>query len=354
MPRLLSIGTAIPRYSVPQQAVQERVRDLFHPAFPAIERYLPVFRHARIETRQLVRPLEWWDEPRSFGECNRVFIEEALILAEEAIEACLQPTGLTPAQIDHLFVVTTTGLAAPSLDALLIDRLGMGRHTRRTPIWGLGCAGGLGGLARANEYVRAEPGHYAVLVNIEFCSLTFLADDLSKRNLIATSLFGDGVTAVLVGGDETELNPQAPQIIDSMSTVYPQSADIMGWKIVDRGFEVVFSSRIPSIVRDDFAPLLDTFLERHQLSRSAIERYILHPGGAKVINAYQTALDLSDSQLEGAWNILRDYGNMSSATIFFVLDYELQKQHLQPHEPAVMAVFGPGFTCELMMLRGAA
>lgn len=353
MPRIQSVGTAVPRYEVTQTAVQERISGHFAPAFPDLQRYLPIFRHAKIDTRWMVRPLEWWDEQRSFSACNRVFIEEALSLSRQAIGACLEPLGLTPLDIDHLMVVTTTGLAAPSLDALLIHDLGMSRHTRRTPIWGLGCAGGLGGLARAAEYVRAEPTHRVLLVNVEFCSLTFLASDLSKRNLIATSLFSDGVSAVLIEGNQVPQRSRAQaQILGTLSTLYPNSAEIMGWNIVDAGFEVVFSSRIPSIVRDEFPQLLNEFLAEHGLERREISRYLLHPGGAKVITAYEEALQLPPEKLQVTRDVLRNYGNMSSATIFFVVEQALRSTPLAEGEYAILAVFGPGFSAELVLIRG--
>lgn len=347
-----SIATAVPRYEITQAAVQALVRQQFAPAFPAIDRYLPVFRHASIDTRFMARPLDWWAEPRSFSERNQVFVEETLVLARDASLRCLEQAGLTVADVGHLLVVTTTGLAAPSLDALLINELGLGRHTRRTPIWGLGCAGGLGGLARASEYVRAEPAQHALLINAEFCSLTYLPEDLSKRNLIATSLFADGVTAVLVSGADTAPGPSQAQIVGTLSTLYPHSTEIMGWNIIDQGFEVVFSSRIPSIIRDEFVPLLDTFLAPYGLTRADISRFLLHPGGAKVIGAYREALGLSDAQLAVSSAVLRRYGNMSSATIFFVMEASLREQPLQPGEYAVGAVFGPGFSAELCLFKG--
>ncbi len=353
MPRIQSVGTAVPRYEITQRAVQARITNHFSAAFPNLDRYLPIFRHAKIDTRSMVRPLEWWDEQRSFSECNAVFIEEALTLGCEAIARCLEPVGLTPQDIDHLIVVTTTGLAAPSLDALLIQQLGMGRHTRRTPIWGLGCAGGLGGLARASEYVRAEPTQRVLLVTVEFCSLTFLAQDFSKRNLIATSLFGDGVAAVLLEGDQVpQRQPAKAKILGTLSTLYPDSAAIMGWNIIDAGFEVVFSSRIPSIVREEFPQLLKQFLAQHGLEQRDIGRYLLHPGGAKVITAYEDSLGLPADKLQITREVLRTYGNMSSSTIFFVLDEALRAQPLAEGEYGVLAVFGPGFSAELVLIRG--
>jgi alkylresorcinol/alkylpyrone synthase len=353
MPRIQAIGLGVPQYCVPQRAVQELVAQRFAPAFPEIQRYLTIFRHAQIDTRYLVRPLEWWHEPRSFAECNNVFIEEALNLSCQAIEACLQPLDLTPNDIDHLVVVTTTGLAAPSLDALLMQRLGMPRQMRRTPIWGLGCAGGLGGLNTAFDYLRAEPNQRVLLINVEFCSLTYLADDFSKRNLIATSLFGDGVTAVLLEGDQVApRQPGLGQIVGTLSHLYPDSAEIMGWNVVNAGFEVVFSSRIPTIVREEFRPLLEQFLAQHGLSQADLGRYLLHPGGAKVVQAYQESLQLADADLIVSRAVLREYGNMSSATIFFVMQQALATQPLAKDELGLLAVFGPGFSAELGLIRG--
>ncbi|MBP8252989.1 MAG: hypothetical protein KAX40_11545 [Herpetosiphon sp.] len=353
MPRLQSIGLTLPRYEITQKAVQQRVANHFAPTMPNIERYLPVFRHAQIDTRYMVRPLEWWDEPRSFGTCNNVFIEEALVLGREAIEQCAANAQIDISDVDHLMVVTTTGLAAPSLDALLINELGMSRHTRRTPIWGLGCAGGLGGLAAAFDYARAEPTKRIMLLNVEFCSLTYLAQDFSKRNLIATSLFGDGVAAVLIEGDAVPAKhkPHA-RIVSTLSTLYPNSAEIMGWNVIDSGFEVVFSSRIPSIVRDQFPELLRQFLASHELTISDVGRFIFHPGGAKVLSAYQESLHLLDEQLQASRDVLRNYGNMSSATIFFVAQQALAQQPLAEGEYGVLAVFGPGFSAELALIRG--
>lgn len=357
MPRIQSIGTAAPPYVIAQPDLQQHVRAHFEPAFPNIDQYLPIFQHAQIDTRCLVRPLDWWSEPRSFSTCNQVFIEEGLALGSQAIARCLEPTGLTPADIDHLLVVTTTGLAAPSLDALLINELGMGRHTRRTPIWGLRCAGWIAGLARANEYVRAMPTHRALLVNIEFCSLTFLTADLSKRNLIATSLFADGVSAVLIEGDQaprqtSRVSAPQPTILATLSTLYPDTPEIMGWRVIDAGFEVVFSSRIPGIVRNEFPALLHTFLGQHGLRQDDISRFLLHPGGAKVIAAYKEGLGLKEADLAATRSILRQYGNMSSSTIFFVVQESLREQPLAEGEYGVMAVFGPGFSAELALIRG--
>jgi alkylresorcinol/alkylpyrone synthase len=370
MPVIRSLATALPPYTVPQEAIRDLARVHFAPALPDIDRYLPVFRHARIDTRQFVAPLEWFMVPHSFKECNDLFIEAATALGEAAAVRALQAAGLEPHDVDHLFWVSTTGLAAPSPDAILINRLGMGPHIRRTPIWGLGCAGGVAGLARAFEYTRAFPDHRALLVTVELCSVTFQWDDRSKRNLIAASLFADGAAAVLVEGDKranqagghelaggdhrrSSCAPGFPiSILGTQSTLWLGTLDMMGWDIVDTGMRVVFSSRIPSIVQALMRENVAAFLAPYGLAIDDIDHWVLHPGGAKVIAAYQAALGIDPERLRPTSEVLRRHGNMSSATIFFVLEAFLRAGAPAAGEYGVLAVLGPGFSCELALIKG--
>ncbi len=260
-------------------------------------------------------------------------------------------------------------MAAPSPDAMLINRLGMGPHARRTPIWGLGCAGGVAGLARAYEYTRAFPDQRVLLLAVELCSVTFQWNDHSKRNLIAASLFADGAAAVLVEGDAAGgwgmgdggwgnpgPNPQPPspisQILGTQSTLWPDTLDIMGWDMVDTGMQVVFSSRIPHIVQTLMHENVAEFLAPFGLGLDDIDHWILHPGGAKVIDAYQAALAIDPERLGHTRAVLRNCGNMSSTTVFFVLDAFLKAGQPGPGEYGVLAVLGPGFSCELALIRG--
>jgi alkylresorcinol/alkylpyrone synthase len=374
MPVIRSVATALPPHALAQERVRDLAREHFAPAFPEIDRYLSVFRHARIDTRHFAAPLEWFMTSHSFQECNDLFVEVATGLGEAAARACLAQAELQVSDVDHLIWVSTTGMAAPSPDAMLINRLGLGRHTRRTPIWGLGCAGGVAGLARAYEYTRAFPGQRVLLLSAELCSVTFQWNDRSKRNLIAASIFADGAAAVLVEGDvvaelKTEneklrsdrsspiLNSQFsilnfPQILGTQSTIWPDTLDIMGWDMVDTGMQVVFSSRIPHIVQTLMRENVAEFLAPYGLGLDDIEHWILHPGGAKVIDAYQSALAIDPERLEHTRAVLREYGNMSSATVFFVLDAFLKAEKPGPGEYGVLAVLGPGFSCELALIRG--
>lgn len=370
MPIIRSLATALPAYAVPQETVRELARAHFAPAYNAIDRYMPVFRHAQIDTRYFSAPPEWFQTPRTFKECNDLFITTATTIGEEAAQRCLASVGITPTDIDHLIVVSTTGLAAPSLDAILINRMGMQRHIRRTPIWGLGCAGGVAGLARAEEYARAFPDQRVLLLTVELCSVTFQWNDRSKRNLIAASLFADGAAAVLVEGDavahqRSEERDQgsdgAPgsigsigslQIIGTQSTIWPDTLDVMGWNIIDTGMGVVFSSRIPRIVEALMRENVAGFLTRYGLTIDDVQHWILHPGGAKVITAYESALGIDPERLTHTRDVLRRYGNMSSGTIFFVLEAFAQRQTPRAGEYGVLAVLGPGFSCELALVRG--
>src|SRR6266542_6807523 len=229
MPLIRSVATALPSHALPQERIRRLAREHFAPAFPHIDRYMSVFRHAQIDTRYFVAPLEWFATPHSFKECNDLFIEAATALGEQAARRCLAQAGLEPRDVDHLIWVSTTGMAAPSPDAMLINRLGMGPHARRTPIWGLGCAGGVAGLARAYEYTRAFPDQRVLLLAVELCSVTFQWNDHSKRNPIAASLFADGAAAVLVEGDEARgLRLEASKetqvsILGTQSTLWPNS-----------------------------------------------------------------------------------------------------------------------------------
>ncbi len=349
MPRIAAVATAIPPYRVRQRDVQRLARQFFAPAIDNIDHYTSIFENAEIETRSLAVPLEWFTERRSWGEANDLWIETATALGAEVARRCLAAARLTPQDVDHIFFVSTTGLAAPSIDARIMTLLDMPRHTRRTPIWGLGCAGGIAGLARASEYVRAFPEERALLVCVELCSLTFQFDDLSKRNLVAASLFGDGAAAVLVEGDA--LDGVGPEIIATESTLFPDSLDLMGWDIVDSGMRVVFGAGIPRVVTAQYRDLANGFLQRYGFSLPQIDHHIYHPGGAKVLRAYEQAAALSPTSLQHSRAVLRDYGNMSSATVLFVLK-EFIDSGIAPSEHGLMTVFGPGFSSEMVLIRG--
>ena len=349
MPRVASVATATPPYRIHQRDMKGLAHTFFASSIKDIDRYITVFDNAEIETRALAAPAEWFLQRRGFGEANDLWIEVACTIGADAARQCLAEANLTAADVDHIFFVSTTGLAAPSVDARLMTLLDMSPHTRRTPIWGLGCAGGVAGLARASEYVRAYPRQRALLVCVELCSLTFQFDDRSKRNLVAAALFADGAAAVLIEGDE--IGGAGPEVVATESTLFPDSLNLMGWDVVDSGMRVVFGAGIPRVVTKHFQPLAADFLARHELTLDQIDHHIYHPGGAKVLQAYRQAGDLADGALAVSRDVLRDYGNMSSATVLFVLK-EFVDRGIAPGEHGLLTVFGPGFSSEMALLRG--
>ena len=349
MPRIAAVATAEPEYRLRQCEAREMARAFFAPTIRNVDRYLDVFANAEIETRALAVPPEWFARPHGWGECNDRWIAAACQRGAEAARRCLGSAGLRPGDIDHVFFVSTTGLAAPSVDARIMLELGMCPHTRRTPIWGLGCAGGAVGLTRAADHARAYPHERALLICVELCSLTFQFDDRSIRNLVASSLFADGAAAVLVEGDA--LDGAGPAIVGSESTLFPDSIDLMGWDIGDGGMRVVFGAGIPRVVTDHFRPLAEDFLGRYQLALDRIDHHVYHPGGAKVLRAYETAGDLPPEALDHSRAVLRGSGNMSSVTVLHVLDRFLERG-IAPDEHGLLTVFGPGFSSEMVLLAG--
>jgi len=345
-----SVATAVPRHSIRQQVAQQFCRSLFHESFPDIDRLLPVFSNALVENRYFAVPPEWFEIEHSFAEKNQLYIKTALELGEAAISSCLQDADLAPRDIDHLFFVSTTGLATPSIDARLINILKLRPNVRRTPIWGLGCAGGVAGLSRAYEYTVAFPRERALVLALELCGLTFQRNDLGKSNLIATSLFGDGAAAVLVSGAET--GDPGPGILASRSTLWYESLDVMGWEINDRGLKVLFSRDIPAIVRNLALPALLEFLAAQGLGLHDLAHIIAHPGGAKVLEAYEQALGLTNGKMDRARAILRKYGNMSSPTVLFVLEDFVRTQAIGTGEYGLLTALGPGFSAEMMLIQG--
>ncbi len=354
-PRITSVATALPSHVVGQEQAREFVEQLFGESFADDRRLFAVFDHAGIERRHVCMPLAWYGEPHRFGEANERYVEHALALSAEVARAALERSGLEPADVDQIVFVSSTGIATPSLDARLSNLLGFRRDLRRTPLWGLGCAGGAAGLSRAREFAIADPEARVLLIAIELCSLTFQRGEPSRRNLVATSLFSDGAAAAVIAGAQADVTarPHPPvALVASRSTLWPDSLDVMGWEVDEHGLHVVFSRDIPTIVRDWVRPDFESFLGEHGLRLDQLDRVIAHPGGPKVLAAYQQALGLSHEALRHAEDVLRTCGNMSSPTCLFVLERALQANELGPGETAVLAALGPGFSSEYVLLEG--
>jgi alkylresorcinol/alkylpyrone synthase len=348
MPRLLSIGTALP----PHQLTRDDARSIAAQVFsdhPHIGRLLAVFDSSGIDQRYFTTTAEWFLAKHTPESVNHTYIESATDLSELAVRRALERSSLTPADIDYLVYVNTTGLATPSIDARLMNRLGCRLDAAHIPVWGRGCAGGAAGIAHVSQYLRGKADGVAVIVAAEFCGLTFLPDDRSKSNIVAAALFGDGVGAAVVAGDHVER--PGLEIVQTRSRLFPDSLDIMGWNITSRGLQVVFSRRIPDIVRRHAAGDLDALLQSASLGRGDVVEYLYHPGGPKVLNSYLEAYGLDGDAMRLSKAVLKDCGNMSSATLLFVLERFLLEPNRATRGYAVASALGPGFCSESLLLK---
>ena len=356
-PLLVSLATAVPEHVIRQEDVQRFAASMFAETLAQDSRLLGIFANAQIDERRVCRPLEWLAAGHSFAERNAAYVEHALELSVAAVRTALARAGLQARDIDRLVFVSSTGLATPSMDARILGALGCRAETRRTPIWGLGCAGGTAGKAHARDFALADPAAIVVLVTLELCSLTFQHEDRSKRNLVAASLFGDGAAAAVVVGAAVPDLPsdgrQALQMLASHSTLWPDTLDIMGWTVDGDGLHVLFSRDIPTLVRERVRPSMEAFLARSGLGLPDIAHMVMHPGGTKVLLAYGEALGLPPEAFTLSREVLRAYGNMSSPSCLFVLDRFLETARIAPGEHAVLASLGPGFSAEYLLLRGA-
>lgn len=350
MPKIIAAAHALPSHSPRQFEVCDSICRLFEAGHPDKTQYCSIFDHSRIEQRRFMMPLTWYFTPRSRAETSRIFQKDGFELVYRAALSCLEKANAPAQSIDHVIFVSTTGMAAPSLDAQLINRLGLPRTASRLPIWGLGCAGGAGGLARAADYCRAYPRRRVLLTALECCSLTFLEADRSKKNLVASALFSDGAAAVLVDGAET--GNSGPRMTASGSRLFADSERVMGWDMVDEGLKLVLSPRLPAIVKTELPDLIDSFLSAQGLSRDGLTDYITHPGGAKVIDAFRQALDLPAEALTLTEDHLRRYGNISSVSVLMILEKWLEAKWQPGCGLGLLSAFGPGFSAEMTLLKG--
>jgi alkylresorcinol/alkylpyrone synthase len=358
MSTITAVGTALPEHVLRQDDARHFVRALFGDAFNGeIDRLLPIFDNSEIEERHFCMTEEWFAVNRTFREKNDLYIQHGLELSRQAISRCLEATGLDHGDFDYLIFVSTTGLSTPSIDARLIEQLPFRRDIRRMPLWGLGCAGGASAISRAMDITKAHPAARVLIVVLELCGLTFMRNDLSKSALIATSLFADGCAAVVVEGEDVpgRRGRRLPRIIASQTTSLPDSLNVMGWDIDGDGFHVVISRDIPTIVQTFMRESIDCFLERQHIGISDITHYVAHPGGAKVVTAYEESLGLAPGKLRHTREVLRTCGNMSACSVLFVLD-RFMRELDQPEsttgpEYGLLGALGPGFSAELALLQ---
>ncbi len=353
LPLIAAVGRALPKHYADQETLIAAFRDAWGGAHFNVERLEELHRAVQVSGRHLAVPIEQYKELASFARRNEVWVEVAVDLGEAAVRDALRRAALEPQDVGHLFFVTTTGIATPSIDARLVNRLGLSPGVRRTPIFGLGCAAGAAGIARAADYLRAFPDQVAVLLSVELCSLTLQRDDFSIPNIISSGLFGDGAAAVVLTGGARDASQgfAGPRVTATGSVFYRDTERVMGWDIVDTGFKVVLSAKVPDVVREHVRRDVDTFLAAHGLERSRIRHWIAHTGGPKVLKAFEETLELPVDALARSWKSLRETGNLSSAAVLFVLGELLDSGDATKGDHGLLMSMGPGFFSELVLLQ---
>jgi alkylresorcinol/alkylpyrone synthase len=343
---LLSLATAVPPFEVEQDCAKKVARRSFKRK-PVFDRLSGVFDNAMIARRNLVAPIEWYERHNGWAERNRVYLEAAECMFEDAAVKAIAGAGLRPGEVDGVVTVSTTGIATPSLEARVGPRIGLRPNVRRVPIFGLGCAGGVSGLATAARLAASEPGTHWLMVAVETCSISIRLDSEDPAAIVATALFGDGAAAAIVRAGD---GGGVARIAGASEKLWPGTLGIMGWRVEDPGLGVIFDRAIPPFVEAELAQAIDEICRDIGVAREDIDRFCCHPGGVKVIDAIETSLDLPQGELNLEREVLHDHGNMSAPTVLFVLDRLVQRG--LPTRVLTTA-FGPGFTCSGLLLEAA-
>lgn len=347
--KIAATATAYPQHYFSQQEIVGAIKEYWGESFEKASLLERLHYRTGVEGRYFSCPLEDYRGLDTWGKANDVWIKVSEELGEQAIDCALKLAGFTRDRINALFFVSVTGVSSPSIDARLVNRMGLSRNIKRNPIFGLGCVAGAAGLARAADYVRAYPDQVAALLSVELCSLTWQRDDLSVANLISSGLFGDGAAAVLVAGEKVAAS--GPRIVASHQVFYPNTHDVMGWRISEKGFTIVLSPDVPAVVRDNLGRDVDEFLAQQGLTRADIGSWVMHTGGPKVLEATADALNLRNGELDASWEALRRVGNLSSGSVLIVLDEVMKHRRPAPGTRSILAAMGPGFCAEMLLLE---
>ena len=350
MTRIVAVAPVLPEFHYTQSEITRELGPLLttDPSRRAVlER---MHSSARIGTRHTALPIERYRDLGTFRETNETFIRTATDLLERALRTALTDAGLTASDVDYVVFTSVTGIAAPSIDALLVSRLGLRPDIKRMPSYGLGCVGGAAGIARVNDYLVGHPGEVGVLLSVELCSLTLQRDDATMANFVATGLFGDGAAAVVMVGDD---HPAAsgPVIVDTRSAIYPDTSEVIGFNVGGTGFEIVLTAGVADVIEGNFPIEVETFLGDNDLTLETIDHWVAHPGGPKVLDAFGVALGLPEAAFELSWESLAAVGNLSSASVLHVLADTITKKAPDAGDTAVLFALGPGVSAEFVLLK---
>ena len=349
MPRITGIATALPPTVVTQDVVRRAIERV-HEGRPEVTRLLKIFATCGVETRHFAFPLEYYCSGRGFEQRNADYVEEGVKLAERAARAALRNARIEPDQVDHLIFVTTTGLATPSIDARLVRRLGLRTDVRRSPLFGLGCAGGAGALVRANDVLRGNPKDRVLVVDLELAGQVFSTRATDPVDMVGAALFGDGAAAAVVSGDQAS-GSAGPVIRAARSVLFSDTEDMMGWKFTSDGMRLQLSERVTGFVRERLGPEVGSFLAENSMPPGHLKFWILHPGGRKILEAYGAAFSLGADALQWSRSSLSSVGNLSSASVLFILEDVASRGRPRDGDRGFMGALGPGFASEMLLLN---
>lgn len=350
MPSLAAISKIDFPFKVDQQEVKKCAKELFAPSFPQVERMMSAFDNTEIKTRNFCKPLSYYADEHNFQDMNAEYIRVSLEYSIKAIEQCIESAQISKEVITDIIFISTTGLSTPSLDALIVNKMRLSQNINRIPIFGLGCAGGVAGFSKACILAKENPNAVVLLAAVELCSLTFLRNDYSKSNFIGASLFADGISACIITGDaHTNTTKNKISFLGTQSKLYYDSLDVMGWEFLDKGFKVLFSQDIPTIIANNINQDVSSFLKKNNLTLSDIKNFIFHPGGKKVLSAYEEVLKVDGDFLKNTRETMNAYGNMSSPTVLYVFEKFFTEGFENGY--GLMVSMGPGFSSEMVLLK---
>jgi alkylresorcinol/alkylpyrone synthase len=342
-----SISNAVPEFKATQADAMKIITEVFKINDLDQARIANIFKNTGITERYISAPLNWYTEAQTWASKNNLYLLTSLKLLKEVAVEALEKAKWLPQEVDHIVVVSTTGIATPSLDAHLMNLMPFRQDVTRTPIFGLGCAGGLLGMDRAALIAKGAPGSKVLLLVVELCSLSFQKNKLDKKGLIASALFADGAAAVTVSTEKGYV-----KILGTMERTWPDTLGVMGWEVEDTGFSVIFSKSIPDLVRDKMKPFVSDFFSQNKITLPAIKKFISHPGGAKVMDALENCFELRTGQMMESRETLANFGNMSAPTVLFALKTALQSRvDKLSREKWLLSTLGPGFTGALILLE---
>ena len=351
-PGVCGVGSALPPNRFEQSVVSEALWHAWGDTLKDRSRFDRFQHSVQVNNRYLACPIEEYGQTLgSLGRTNARWRQVAIELGADAVRAGLEGAGIKSSAVDHVFFTTVTGIATPSVDATIANQLTMRPDVKRTPLFGLGCVGGATIVARAADYLRAFPDEIAVVLSVELCSLTLQPHDLSAANVIAAALFGDGAAAVVLSGGRRTRAAAGPRVIASQTILFPNTEDLMGWDVGDNGFRIILSAGVPSLIRNHLRRAVDHFLARYELTRRHIRHWVAHTGGPKVLEAMESALELPSRGLERSWRSLAELGNLSSASVLYVLGDLLDSDDAQRGDWGVLLAMGPGFCAEIVLLH---